>query len=82
MATLLDHPTKFEQPVELVEDKKDDLLPGEEVDLDLAQTGGAGVMKSRFDQLPLLKTVWVFRRVAFYIFLVYNMNMLDGWQVS
>jgi hypothetical protein len=42
---------------------------------------GHGLLKSRFDRLSLLKTVWVFRRVALYCFLVYTLNMVDAWQV-
>ena len=41
-----------------------------------------GILKSRFDELGLLKTVWVFRRVVAYSFVICTMNMLDGWQVG
>ena len=36
------------------------------------------LLKSRFDELSLLQTLWVFRRVVLYSFMIYTLNMLDG----
>ena len=40
------------------------------------------LLKSRFDELSIVQTVWVFRRVAIFAFMIYTLNMLDGWQVG
>ena len=40
------------------------------------------LMKSRLDELPMWRTVWVFRRSVMYVFILTTMNMLEGWQVS
>ena len=41
-----------------------------------------GVRKSSFDELPILRTVKIFRWSVFYCFMCYTMSMLDGWGVS
>jgi hypothetical protein len=43
----------------------------------------AGILKkSRFDELSLWQTLWVFRHSAFYTFLVYIGYMAEGFEVS
>ena len=42
----------------------------------------AGLLKSRFDHLPLLQTLWIFRRAAIYCFISFTWQMLDGWEVN
>lgn len=38
-------------------------------------------LKSRFDELPITKTLWIFRRSAFYVFLVYMGYLCEGFEV-
>ncbi|GFZ44385.1 hypothetical protein JCM24511_02107 [Saitozyma sp. JCM 24511] len=48
----------------------------------LAALEGRGILKSRWDELSISKTLRVFRRAALYCFLSYTLNMLDGWQIG
>jgi hypothetical protein len=43
---------------------------------------GNGLLKSRFDEMPLLKTLWVFRRVVLVTLAVYTGYMCEGFEVS
>ena len=40
------------------------------------------LLKSRFDQLGLLKTIWIFRTSAMYVFCVYMGYLCEGFEVS
>ena len=46
------------------------------------QADNEGLLKSRFDHLPLLQTLWIFRRAAVYCFISFTWQMLDGWEVN
>ena len=69
---------------ELTADSKQDIAPVEEVDYDNGPKigDGPGLLKSRFDELGAWKTVWIFRRSVWFVFVLTTMNMLDGWQVG
>lgn len=43
---------------------------------------GAGLLKSRFDEMSILKTLWVFRRVVLVTLAVYTGYMCEGFEVS
>lgn len=43
---------------------------------------GHGLLKSTFDEMPLLKTLWVFRRSALITLAVYTGYMCEGFEVS
>lgn len=40
-----------------------------------------GLVKSRFDELSIPRTVWVFRRAVFYSLCVYTGYMMEGFEV-
>ena len=64
-------------------ENKEDLVPQHVADLPSGTAQEAeGLLKSRFDHLPLLKTLWIFRRAAFYCFISFTWQMLDGWEVN
>lgn len=50
-------------------------------DLKHAALDGQGVLKSRFDELPILTCLWTFRRAAFFCFLLFTGAMCDGFEV-
>lgn len=54
----------------------------EDNDLKGHENFGRGLVKSRFDELGLWKTLWVFRRATFYCLLVYTGFLLEGFEVS
>ena len=63
----------------------DEVVKVDETRLEEAKSRGIdlyGLRKSAFDQLPILRTVKIFRRAVLYCFLCYTMSMLDGWAVS
>ena len=63
-------------------DDIDDVKPGEKVGgISLAAYEGRGILKSRFDELSIPATVWVFRKTCLFCFLAYTLNMIDAWQV-
>jgi hypothetical protein len=39
------------------------------------------LLKSRFDDLPILRVLWLFRKSAFYVFLVYTGYVCEGFEV-
>lgn len=41
-----------------------------------------GLVKSRFDDLSISKTLWVFRRAVFYTLCVYTGYMCEGFEVG
>ncbi len=43
---------------------------------------GDGLLKSRFDELSIPRTLWVFRRVVFFTLCVYTGYMCEGFEVS
>ncbi|KAL1409207.1 hypothetical protein Q8F55_006040 [Vanrija albida] len=51
-------------------------------DLKHAALDGQGVLKSRFDELPILKCLWTFRRAVFFCFLLFTGSMCDGFEVA
>ena len=71
--------------IEIALDDTDNILEKPDSDVDasrLAAYNEGGLLKSRFDELSIPRTLWVFRKAALYCFLSYTLNMLDGWQVS
>lgn len=40
-----------------------------------------GLLKSRFDDMTIPKTLWVFRRAVFYTLCVYTGYMCEGFEV-
>ena len=42
---------------------------------------GHGLVKSRFDDMSVTKTVWVFRRAVFFTLCVYTGYMCEGFEV-
>lgn len=40
------------------------------------------LLKSRFDEMSIPRTLWVFRRAAFYVFLVYTGYFCEGFEVG
>ena len=43
---------------------------------------GHGLLKSRFDEMSISQTLWVFRRSAFVALAVYTGYMCEGFEVS
>ena len=43
---------------------------------------GQGLMKSRFDELSLPKTLWTFKKVLLIVLSVYTGYMCEGFEVS
>lgn len=43
---------------------------------------GQGLLKSRFDEMSIPKTLWVFRRVVLVTLAVYTGYMCEGFEVS
>jgi hypothetical protein len=41
-----------------------------------------GLLKSRFDEMSITKTLWVFRRAVFFTLCVYTGYMCEGFEVS
>lgn len=49
----------------------------------IAETySGNGLLKSRFDELSLPRTLWVFRRSVLVVLAVYTGYMCEGFEVS
>ena len=65
---------KPKQEIEHVEkvDVGDDLNPAEHHDL----------LKSRFDEMSIPRTLWVFRRVVLVVLSVYTGYLCEGFEVS
>ena len=43
---------------------------------------GAGLLKSRFDEMSITRTLWVFRRVVLVTLAVYTGYMCEGFEVG
>jgi SP family general alpha glucoside:H+ symporter-like MFS transporter len=43
---------------------------------------GAGLLKSRFDEMSIPRTLWVFRRVVLVTLAVYTGYMCEGFEVG
>ena len=65
-----------------VEDKKDYPTIDHLEDSHVYPADAASLLKSRFDQLSIPRTIWVFRRAALFCFISFTWQMLDGWEVS
>jgi hypothetical protein len=50
-------------------------------DIAIVTAEGAGLMKSRFDEMSIPKTLWVFRRVVLVTLAVYTGYMCEGFEV-
>lgn len=50
-------------------------------DIAVVTAEGAGLMKSRFDEMSIPKTLWVFRRVVLVTLAVYTGYMCEGFEV-
>lgn len=48
--------------------------------IDPAQLGG-GLMKSPIDDISIWKTLWIFKRVFFFVVLVYTGYVCEGFEV-
>ena len=48
----------------------------------LAAWEANGLLKSRFDELSIPRTLWTFRRAALYCFMSYIMAMIEDWEVG
>jgi hypothetical protein len=46
------------------------------------KASGYGLVKSRFDELSISRTLWVFRRVVFISLAVYTGYVCEGFEVS
>lgn len=68
--------------------EKPELEHVESVKPDVPANGGtfgydeAGLVKSRFDDLSVPRTAWVFKRAVFYALCVYTGYMCEGFEVS
>lgn len=51
-------------------------------DVAVVTAEGAGLMKSRFDEMSIPKTLWVFRRIVLVTLAVYTGYMCEGFEVS
>ena len=76
-------PSPMTNPVEKaqaahIEGTGADVLAGVEVDGYVSN----GLVKSRFDQLSIPRTVWVFKRVVLIILAVYTGYVCEGFEVS
>ena len=40
------------------------------------------LLKSRYDELSIPRTAWVFRKSAFYCVMAFSLCMIDSWQVT
>ena len=70
-------------PIFIDEDTKNiDQQQSEYIDIHAVAEQRNDLLKSRHDELSIVQTVWVFRRVTIFAFMIYTLNMLDGWQVS
>jgi len=49
---------------------------------DVAKDDGYGLVKSRFDELSIPRTLWVFRRVVLVSLAVYTGYVCEGFEVS
>lgn len=49
---------------------------------DTAKDEGYGLVKSRFDELSIPRTLWVFRRVVLVSLAVYTGYICEGFEVS
>jgi len=47
-----------------------------------ATVTGQGLLKSRFDEMSIPRTLWVFRRSALVVLAVYTGYMCEGFEVS
>jgi SP family general alpha glucoside:H+ symporter-like MFS transporter len=43
---------------------------------------GQGLLKSRFDEMSIPRTIWVFRRSVLVVLAVYTGYMCEGFEVS
>lgn len=48
----------------------------------LAALEGDGLVKSRFDELSIRQTVWLFKVSAFYCFIAYTSSVMEGFSVG
>lgn len=72
-------------PITPVEGEKPDIEHVESTKLpidDPLAYDGHGLVKSRFDDMSITKTLWVFRRAVFFTLCVYTGYMCEGFEVS
>jgi hypothetical protein len=48
----------------------------------LAASDGDGIVKSRFDELTIRQTIWLFKVSAFYSLIAYTSSVMEGFSVS
>ena len=62
-----------------MEDKKHDAMT--QFVEDPSSHDDQGLLKSRFDELSITRTFWLFRWSALYAIMAYSMSTIDSWQV-
>jgi hypothetical protein len=49
--------------------------------VEYADSGASSLLKSRFDEMSIWRTLWIFRRAAFYCVAVYTGYLCEGFEV-
>lgn len=56
--------------------------PDAAISSDITKTDSYGLLKSRYDELSIPRTLWVFRRVVLVSLAVYTGYVCEGFEVS